>query len=272
MAIMIQVKKSTGKYQDYSENKLINSLRFSGASEGQIDKIIEAINQEVYDGVTTRKIFSLAFKKLREISRPLSAYYGTKRALLELGPDGYVFEKYVARIMEFLDYETLTNIVVEGNCVEHEVDVIAKNDSEKILIECKFHQSSDRRNDLKTVLYVKARATDILTGPNEGHFTDMWLVSNTSFSDDAIRYATCAGLRLWGANFPPQNTLQDIIRDKHLDPITCLSALRKAEKRMLLESGVLLIKEISDNPQILKDIGLTSSRCKRVLHEIKKLQ
>lgn len=268
---MIQVKKSAGYMQTYDEEKLINSLTYTGATEEQIQEILKEVNKKMYEGIPTRKIFSLAFKKLRQISRPLSAYYGTKRALLELGPDGFLFEKFIARLYEKLGYKAINNIVVEGQCVEHEVDVVAENEHEKLLVECKFHASNDRRNDLKAALYIKARSLDIMDGPNGDEYDEFWLVSNTSFSDDAIRYATCAGLRLWGANFPPQNTLQDVVRDIKMDPITCLSSLRKTEKRMLLDSEILITEDIQNNPQVLRDIGLSSYRVDRVLNEINKL-
>lgn len=268
---MIQVTKESGKRQEFDEEKLVNSLLYTGATEDQIKEILKEIKKEVYEGIPTRRIFSLAFKKLREISHPLSAYYGTKRALLELGPDGFVFEKYVAKIFEKIGYKAITNVLVQGHCVDHEVDVVADNEKEKILIECKYHGSRERRNDLKTALYIKARSLDIMDGPCGEQYDDFWLISNTSFSDDAIRYSTCAGLRLWGSNFPPQNTLQDLIREQKLDPITCLSSLKKGEKRMLIESDILLVEELEANPNVLRDIGIGSTRIRRILNEIKKL-
>lgn len=268
---MIQIKKSSGEYQKFNEEKLVNSLTYTGATPAQIDEILKEINNVIYEGMPTHKIFSLAFKNLRKVSRPLSAYYGTKRALLELGPDGFLFEKFVARLFTKMGYNSITNVVIEGNCVEHEVDVVADSPSEKLLIECKFHGSKDRKNDLKAALYIKARSLDIMDGPVGEQYDDFWLISNTSFSEDAIRYATCAGLRLWGANFPPQNTLQDVVREMHLDPITCLSSLRKGEKRMLLDSEIIVTEDLQKSPQVLKDIGLSQYRINRVLNEISKL-
>lgn len=265
---MIKVKKESGFQQDYRREKLVNSLRYTGATEEQIEDICNHIRKHLHEGITTRKIYNMAFQRLRKISRPLSAYYGTKRALLDLGPDGFNFEKYTARLLNAIGFETTTNVIIGGACVDHEVDVIAQNPQEHILIECKFHSSHERRNDLKTALYIKARSLDIFDGPQGGKYDEFWLISNTSFSEDAIRYSTCAGLRLWGANFPPQNTLQDVIRDNGLDPVTCLSSLKKTEKRMLIESDILMAKDIRDNPEVLKSIGLETVRIKRVLNEI----
>jgi len=268
----VYIKKSDGSMQLFSVDKLRASLEFTGASPEKIEKILEEVMAKVSDGISTQSIYKLAFKKLRQISRPMSAYYGTKRALLDLGPEGYHFERFIARMMGQLGYETKVGTYVEGRCISHEIDVIAQGHGKKILIECKFHNTKDKRNDIKTALYVKARSNDVFEGEFSRNYDEFWLVSNTSFSDVAIRYATCSGLHLWGANFPPQYTLQDVIRDKGLDSITCLSTLHKAEKNMLIESDIYLAKELLDNKNLLSDIGLEPTRISKVLNEIKKIQ
>lgn len=267
----VYVKKSNGDMQLFSEEKLRASLKFTGATEANIIHIMDYLSSKIYNGITTRSIYNLAFKELRKISRPLSAYYGTKRALLEMGPDGFVFEKYIARVMTSLGYDTKTGVFLEGKCISHEIDVVAQSDKKNILIECKFHNAHEKHNDIKTALYVKARANDILEGKFGDQYDEFWLVSNTKFSDDAIRYSTCAGLYLWGSNFPPQNTLQDTIRDNGLDPITCLSSLKKKEKKMLLDSDIFLASELLAKPDLLLDIGLEQVRISKVLTEIRKI-
>lgn len=274
--VELHVLKKSGKKEKFDEPKLVRSLEFTGATDEQINKVLKHIKKNLKPGIPSSRIYSLAFYELRKISHTLSAYYGTKKALSELGPDGYVFERYVARILTFAGYSTVNNVIIEGRCVSHEIDVIAdKNadgqEQERLLIECKFHHSDDRRNDVKTALYVKARSLDIEQAQQGIDFSRFVLVSNTAFSGDAIRYASCAGLYLWGANFPPQSTIQDFIREYRLDPVTALSSLKKAEKRMLIDSDIYLIRDVLDNPKVLQDIGLESTRAHRVISEIKKL-
>lgn len=267
----VYVKKSNGQMQLFSPEKLKKSLEFTGADKAEVADIVNQITERITDGSSTRRIYKHAFNELRKISRPKAAFYGTKRALMALGPDGYLFERYISRVFAYLGYTTQVGVWLEGKCIGHEIDVVAKGPEKNILIECKFHNTRDRKNDIKTALYIKARADDIMNNPECGHFDEFWLVSNTFFSDDAIRYATCAGLHLWGANFPPQNTLQDIIRDHNLHPITCLSSLKKHEQTMLLDSEILLTKELVDNQQLLRDIGMESIQINRVMNEIKKI-
>lgn len=276
--VELKVLKKSGQTEDYREEKLRRSLKFTKATDEQIEKVLHYVKAHLRPHISTRRIYTLAFNRLRKLGRPLSANYGTKKALLELGPDGFIFEQYTAKILEYLGYKTLTNVDILGKCVSHEVDVVAEKRKEenqdkleRLLIECKFHRSNERRNDLKTVLYIKARSEDIAAGPRKGDFTRFLLISNTSFSEEAIRYATCAELSIWGANFPPQNTLQDIIRQYRLDPVTCLASLKKAEKKKLLEKGVLLIRELLDNPKLLELIELDEQRAQKVFQEIRKL-
>lgn len=266
------VKKSNGKVESFSKRKLRKSLLFTGASPAKVDQIMDEVSAKIFDGITTKSIYNMAFRALRKLSRPLSAYYGTKRALLELGPEGHHFEQFTSRILKRMGHDTKANVWIEGRCIEHEVDVIAEKDGKRILIECKFHNAHDKANDIKTALYVKARSQDIAEGKFGRKNDEFWLVSNTSFSDVATRYATCAGLHIWGSNFPPQNTLQDYIRDQKLDSITCLSGLNKTQKAMLLDSDVYLALELEEKPQLLDDIGLDLRKKKKVLSEIKKIQ
>lgn len=266
------IKKTNGRLESFSLDKLRKSLRFTGASDAQVDQVLDDIKEHLVDGMTTRALYKMAFAQLRKISRALAAYYGTKKALLELGPDGYLFEKFVAKAFQAMGYETEVGVTLEGKCISHEVDVIATSKERKILVECKFHNTHDRSNDIKIALYIQARREDLKAGPYGDKFDDFWLISNTSFSDDAKQYSTCVGLHLWGANFPPQNTLQDFIKDYSLHPVTCISSLKKFEKRMLLDSEVLLVNEIKSNPELLKDIGLDKKRVFQVLKEIEKIQ
>lgn len=268
----ILVKKNSGNLELYSIEKLRRSLSFTGANDEQVSRVLKEIEDKIFDGISTQSLHKIAFGQLRKISRSLSAYYGTKKALTELGPDGYLFEKYIARAFQEMGYETEVGVVLEGKCISHEVDVVATKDNERVLVECKFHNTHDKANDVKTALYIQARYIDLKEGSFGNQFNDFWLVSNTTFSEDAKQYGTCVGLHLWGANFPPQNTLQDFIKDYALHPVTSISSLKKTEKAMLLDSEILLAKDIQENPNLLLDIGIDEKRIKQILREIVKIQ
>lgn len=79
--------------------------------------------------MTTNKIYQLAFKMLKGKSRVSASKYKLKKALMQLGPSGFPFEKLVGKIMEQEGFKTNVGVIVQGNCVQYEVDVIAQKDN-----------------------------------------------------------------------------------------------------------------------------------------------
>jgi hypothetical protein len=96
-----------------------------------------------------------------------------------------------------------------------------------------------------------------------------WLITNTKFTDQAVRYGECQGLKMIGWNYPKKGNLQDIIEELRLHPFTCLTSLSNVHKKNLLAKGVVLCRDIVDNPGYLKDIGLNQEQSDRVLEEIR---
>lgn len=80
----------------------------------------------------------------------------------------------------------------------------------KIMVECKFHSSRDTKSDVKVPLYIHSRFDDIrkeLSRQNPGGKMSFegWLVTNTRFTEDAIRFGRCAGLHLVSWDYPEQS-------------------------------------------------------------------
>ena len=116
---------------------------------------------------------------------------------------------------------------MQGEFVRHEVDVVATKANYQIYVECKFHNNEGHRNDIKTVLYVKARWDDLKNGPDGKYLHEFYVSSNTAFSSDAIAYAKGVGLKLLGVNAPEKESLLDKIKIHKLYPITSLKRLKK---------------------------------------------
>ena len=89
----VLIKKYSGEYEAFDVNKLINSLRRSRADEDIIQDIARKVQEQIEEGMTTKKIYQLAFKMLRSKSRVSASKYKLKKALMELGPTGFPFEK-----------------------------------------------------------------------------------------------------------------------------------------------------------------------------------
>ena len=272
----ILVKKADGTLEVFNQDKLKQSLRNAGTSEPVIDSIVGHIIDELEDGMSTKQIYGHAFSLLKRIENPVSFKYSLRKAIADLGPTGFPFEKFVAEICKAKGYETLTDQIVRGECVEHEIDVVAWNDRKLIMSEAKFHNELGLKSDLKVALYITARFEDIKNatfnyGGIERKLTEGILVTNTKFTEVAMKYAECRGLRLIGWNFPRFGNLQDMIEDAGLHPITSLLSLSIQEKTKLIGEGIVLCQTIANNYNCIKSLNLTKDREMDVIDEVKTL-
>ncbi|MEK7463868.1 MAG: ATP cone domain-containing protein [Patescibacteria group bacterium] len=271
---LITITKADGSKELFEESKLVESLKNAGGSEQIIEDVIDHVSREMYDGMPTSEIYSRAFKLLRKHSMPIAVKYSLRRALSELGPDGFPFEKYISRIFQAWGYETLTDQTVLGVCVAHEVDVVAWNKDKLMMVEAKFHNELGMKSDLKVALYIKARFDDLRGNMfNYGgvvrKLDEGWLITNTKFTDQAIRYGECQGVKMLGWNYPHKGNLQDIIEELRLHPFTCLVSLSNAHKKALLSKGVVLCTDIYKQPNFLREIGMKPTESEEVISEIR---
>lgn len=270
------IVKSTGEQEQFEPAKLVSSLRKAGASKDQAESVLLHIQREMVSGMTTAEIYSHAFKVLRKIARPVAARYSMKRAIAELGPEGFPFEKFIAEIFKAEGYEAVTDQTVQGHCVEHEVDVVAWKGNDLVMIEAKFHNEPGLKSDIKVALYVKARWDDLKGreyeyGGKMRPLTTFQLFTNTKFTDHAIRYAACSGLQLVGWNYPAKGNLEDLVMEVGLQPLTCLTTLSQAEKKVLLGAGIILCKQLISERSKLAEYGIDKSKIDDVIAEAEHL-
>lgn len=269
MAMLIA--KADGSQEPFNPEKLVASLMRAGAEHGMARDINAAIEQELYPGITTQEIYRHAFSKLREARRGAAARYSLKRALLEFGPSGFPFEAYIAELFRAEGGKTKIDQIVQGACVEHEVDVIVHKGDTTTYVEAKFHNAAGFKTDLKTVLYVKARLDDILAYRKNKNILEPMrglVVTNTKFTDMAARYAACAGVDILGWEEPAGASLQDRIDAAGLYPITALTTLGRREKISLLGQKVVLCNALSGDTRALAGAGITGQKADRVLEEV----
>jgi len=269
----MKVVKYSGEIVEFDSNKLKRSLLKSGADYQIVENIIENIQSQIFEGISTKKIYKLAFSMLKNESNAHAAKYNLRNAIQQLGPAGFFFEKYVARIFSYEKYETKTNLTLQGKCVSHEIDVVAKKNDEISLIECKFHPRNESLSNVKIPMYILSRFNDLkekkhsLFSSNES-FTNCWIVTNNRFSKDAIEFGICSGIQLLSWDYPLKNNIRHKIDNYKLYPITCLTTLTLAEKEKLLLLNILLVSEIHNDASYLEEIKLSDNRKKNVLNEV----
>jgi hypothetical protein len=271
----IEVIKHSGQKAKFSIEKLKNSLRKSGAEEALVNEIANHVRDELYQGISTKEIYNRAFALLKKKKKGYASKYKLKKAIYELGPTGFPFEKFVGAILFYSGYEVKTGQFLQGKCVTHEVDVVAHKNGQYIVAECKFHSDEGRNCDVKVPLYIHSRYRDILNfycdnnkgeKPNEG-----WLVTNTRFTEDAIKYGECIGLHLLSWDLPKDNGIKDRIDRLGLYPVTVSTLLSQREKQFLLSRDVVLCIQLIDDHFYLDHLGISEKRKERILSEIEQL-
>ncbi len=269
---VIQITKSDGTRELFEEEKLRQSLHRVGTSVEMIDEIVETVEKDMREGVTTQEIYKRAFELLKKHSSPVAIKYSIRRALFELGPDGFPFEKFVARVFQMWGYDTVTDQTVMGHCVSHEVDVVAWKDNELAMVEAKFHNTLGMKSDVKVALYVKARFDDIAVndfdyGNKKRKLSERWLITNTKFSQQAIHYGECNNLKMVGWNYPDKNNLHEIIEQNGLHPITTIPSLSSMARKDLILQGILACVDLVKKPEILEVIGIKGELAHTILTE-----
>ena len=268
----ILVTKADGEQEPFDPAKLETSLEHVGASSTMRARIAARVLRELRPGVTTEEIYRHAFDMLRkEELPPIAARYSVKRAVFELGPSGFPFEQFLAEILRAHGWSAETGVALTGRCAPHEVDILAEKKGKRVGIEAKFHNEPGGKTDIKDALYVKARYDDLRNTPDPSSRVDEgWLVTNTSFTRNAIRYAQCSNLTLIGWDYPRTRNLMTMIEEAHVHPLTCLTTLSEGEKHRLLESKMVLCKHVSA-PHVLEEYGVKPSRIPQVLQEATQL-
>jgi Restriction endonuclease/AF1548-like, C-terminal len=272
----IKIIKENGEKSLFQKEKLIESFEKVGASEALIQKLIIEIEASLYNGITTKEIYIKAFKRLKKHSRIIASKYKLKRAIMELGPTGFPFEKFIGELLSHQGYSVNVGVIVQGHCVQHEVDVVAEKDNKHFMIECKFHNSINIKCNVKVPLYIQSRFLDVQKKwvKQEGHqhkFHQGWVVTNTRFTKDAIQYGNCAGLKLICWDYPKNGNLKEMISLSGLYPITCLNILKKPEKQLLLDKSIVLCKHLCENSTVLYEIGISQNRIKNILEDAHQL-
>jgi Holliday junction resolvase-like predicted endonuclease len=185
--------------------------------------------------------------------------YKLKQAMLEMGPTGYPFEHFIGQVFKKTGYSVEIDIILQGRCVTHEMDVIATKDHEQHLVECKYRQDQGKIVTVQTPLYVRARVDDIVNKYREdnrfeGYKFTGWVVTNTRFSSDSVSYGKCSELRMMSWDYPEGNALKDIIEREKLYPITALTSLSRKEKLQLLDEGIVTCLQLQENLNVLDKI------------------
>ncbi|NND77022.1 MAG: ATPase [Flavobacteriales bacterium] len=272
----VRIIKSNGERVFFNRKKLFNSLIRSGTTRDLANEITDMVSGSIKEGDSTDQIYKNAFQILKKETLSTAANYSLKKAILELGPTGYPFEKFVGALLNYQGFVTQVGVIVKGYCVNHEIDVVAEKNNEHFMIECKFHSEKGRYCSVKIPLYIRSRFLDVerIWRSQKGHsqkFHQGWIFTNTRFSTDAIQFGECMELKMISWDHPANESLKKRIDDSGLHPITCLTGISMKEKKKILDKNIVLCLELKKNSSVLKEIGLSKDRMHKVLNELNDL-
>ncbi|MEM1587567.1 MAG: restriction endonuclease [Candidatus Bathyarchaeia archaeon] len=248
--LKIFVKKNTGKLELYDPKKIENTCIKAGASKKEAEEIIKEIEKILYNEITTKEIYNEVLRFLDAKNAIAGIKYRLKEAIMKLGPEGFAFETFFSKLLNELGYKTTLRKIVKGLCVAHEIDIIAEKpiEKQKVMVECKYHNSPGIYTGLKEILYTYARFLDLRDGWEKGlceKFDEAWLITNTKFSEEAKEYAKCKGIKIIGWSYPPNQGIEKLIENnKGLYPITILRKVKEEDLKKFSSANLIVINDI----------------------------
>lgn len=244
---MVFVTKADGRKQKFQKEKVIRTCLRMHASQ-EIAKIVaNKIASKIYDGIPTKEILNMIFDFLKEYKPEIAHRIDLREAisLLRPKPD---FELFVFYILREYGYDVLPNQIVSGECIEHEVDAIARKGNETIYVEIKHHLMYHTYTGLGVFLEAWATFEDLKEGfklgKNNFDFNKVLVICNTKISNHAKQYAECKDIQHIGWKYPPKQSLEQMIEDRKLYPITILKDLDKKSEEKFGDNGIVLLKQL----------------------------
>lgn len=241
MSQLFVVKKS-GEKEEYDEKKVIRSMNRVGVPEDLQPEILRHIEGQFKNNELPADIlFEQILQYLEPRDRKSSLRFNLRQAIFELGPSGFPFEQYLAQIFKEQGYKVETGLLMQGDCVKHEVDLLLEKDGHREIVEAKFHNHHVVKSDVQTALYTYARFLDV---KQKNDIDNVWLITNTKLTVDAMAYCQCKGIPAIAWNYPERDNLQDFVENPKMYPITILNSLSEQEKRRLIEKNVVLCRDL----------------------------
>lgn len=243
-----------------------------GASRKTAEEIVDKVEKRLYNGIPTRKILQMTFRLLRSYKPAIRHLLDLRRglSLMDSKPE---FEVFVQVLLANSGFEVSPNRIVPGKCVEHEVDAIAKKGGVTYFVEAKHHVNYHTPTGLDESRIARAILEDVSEGFQCGtcdlKIDRAMIVTNTRYSPHARRYGKCRNILQIGWSSPANLSLQSMIEENNLYPISCLRGLKRATKSKLVNSGIVLMKQLlEEKPAALaRKTGIQKETIKQIVEK-----
>lgn len=273
---MVYVTKADGSKQLFEKQKVINTCLRMHASPQQANMVANKIEKKIYEGIPTKQILNMIFKYLKEYRPEIGHQIDLREAisLLRPKPD---FEQFVALLLKEHGYKVITNQIIPGKCVEHEIDIVASKDDEIAYVEIKHHFQHHTFTSLGVFLEARATFEDLVEGYNAGKhkitFSRALVVCNTKISEHARMYAYCRNIDHIGWKYPREHGLEQMITEKKFYPITFLKTLDKGSEERLGNIGIVTLKQLveCDMSELSRKTDIPEDRLQNLISKAKEI-
>ncbi len=273
---MIFVTKFDGRKQPFNKEKVVRTCLRMRANLQQANDVANAIEKELFNGISTKEILQKIFKYLQEYKPEIKHQIDLREAIALLRPKPD-FEQFVSLLLKEYGYRTETNQIIAGRCVEHEIDAVARKNNETVLVEVKHHLQPHTYTGVSIFLEVQAELEDLLEGyrwkKNNINFNKALIVCNTKISDHAKQYAICKGIEHIGWRFPEEKGFEKMIEEKRLYPITILKDLDMPTQVKLGDNGIVLVKQLVEMSmgEILKKTRIDKQKLEKLIKKAREV-
>jgi hypothetical protein len=250
------VTKVDGSKEPFDKKKVVRTCIRMGATEEISEGIAKKIEEGIYDGIESRKILQMIFRSMRRY-RPVCRLIIDLRKSLSLLRSKPDFEIYIQMLLKEHGYDVLSNQIINGKCVEHEVDAVAKKDGKTTIVEVKHHFDYHTPIGLDEARIARAVYEDVSEGFKNGSnnlkIDHVMIISNTKLSKHAERYVKCRNIEHKGWSHPSHYDLQTMIEEKKLYPVSIIRGLKLQVIESLTSNGIVMLKQLLKmNPEELR--------------------
>lgn len=245
----INVVKSNGEVQPLDLEKVERTVLRAGASAKIASQISSEVARRAFQGISTREISKMVRKLLVRLAPAASRRYELRDAIIKLGPAGFDFEKYIADLLVTYGYKTELPPLLEGACITHEVDVLATKNGRVAMIEAKLRHQLGIFITIKDTTHTWTRFLDINDAAVRGtslHLDECWIITNSRFSHDSVKFGACKGMTLIGWDHPKERPLPRWIDEIGLYPVTILKSINSRILSALSAANMMLLRDLVD--------------------------
>jgi len=274
--LAVFVTKADGSKQLFDREKVVRTCLRMGASSDIAYAVAEKIERRLYDGILTKQVLQMIFRFMRNYKPGVRYIFDLKKglSLMNSKPE---FEIFVRVLLSHHGFEVESNQILNGKCVEHEVDAIARKGGITYFVEAKHHTSYHALTGLDESRIARAVLEDVTEryalGDNKLKIDYAMIVTNTRYSDHAIKYGKCRNILQIGWSLPDDLSLQKMIEEKKLYPLSCLRGLNDDARMKLVNSGIILISQLlNEDPRaIAQKTGLPREFLRGIIEKAKSI-